>query len=203
MSKKTKMSDFTKYLQRFFTRFMNYTRHQKAFVLFLFVFAFAVLCFPILKVSSLLPDQGASSIWLFSGIYFKSFLVVLLAFGFLFGWNLDIKFKSLVVKCFGFRETEPVLNFMFLWMIGCVYMGILDTIGLTSQQTGLIALSRGLILHLGLLVIGLGITIVEIRKSANQNSQKTKILNIVDEEAPKKPENKRVLQHLFDDEELE
>ena len=45
-------------------------------------------------------------------------------------------------------------------------------------------------------------SVIEFWKSANQNSQKTKILNIVDDDAPKRTENKRVLQHLFEDEEL-
>lgn len=115
-----------------------------------------------------------------------------------------MRFKSFVVKCFWFRETEPVLNFIFLWVIASAYMGILDTLGLVGQQTGSITVSRGLGTQLTILVVGLVISIVDVRKSANQNSQKTKILNIIDEEAtPKTKENKRVLQHLFEDEELE
>ena len=54
-----------------------------------------------------------------------------------------------------------------------------------------------------LLLVGLVISFIEVWNGANKNSQKTKILNIVDEEAPKKVENKRVLQHLFEDEDLE
>ncbi|MBQ9553430.1 hypothetical protein IJU97_00210 [bacterium] len=53
------------------------------------------------------------------------------------------------------------------------------------------------------MVIGIVISFIEVWKGADKNSQRTKVLNIVDEEAPKKPENKRVLQHLFDEEDLE
>lgn len=91
-----------------------------------------------------------------------------------------------------------------MWVIASAYMGILDTLGLVGQQTGSITVSRGLGTQLTILVVGLVISIVDVRRSANQNSQKTKILNIIDEEAtPKTKENKRVLQHLFEDEELE
>lgn len=82
-------------------------------------------------------------------------------------------------------------------------MGILDTLGLVRQQTGTISVSWGLWMQLLVLIIGMGISIVEVWKSASHNSQKTKILNIVDDEAPKAKEGKRVLQHLFEDEELE
>ena len=63
-----------------------------------------------------------------------------------------------------------------------------------------------------LLLIGLILSFIEVWKGANKNSQKTKILNIVDDEpqqprvdedAPKKVENKRAVQHLFEDEDLE
>ena len=54
-----------------------------------------------------------------------------------------------------------------------------------------------------LLLIGLILSFIEVWKGANKNSQKTKILNIVDEDAPKKVENKRAVQHLFEDEDLE
>ena len=57
-----------------------------------------------------------------------------------------------------------------------------------------------------LLLVGIIISFIEVWKWADKNSQRTKVVTIVDdnEEAPKKPEwSKRVLKHLFDDEELE
>lgn len=72
-----------------------------------------------------------------------------------------------------------------------------------SNTTQTISLARGGKVMLLLLLVGLVISFIEVWKGANKNSQKTKILNIVDDEAPQKTENKRVLQHLFDEEELE
>ncbi|PZM85696.1 MAG: hypothetical protein DLD55_06250 [candidate division SR1 bacterium] len=97
-----------------------------------------------------------------------------------------------------------MLNFAFLWVIASAFIGITDTLGMLSTTTQRITLAWGGKIMLILLLIGLIISFIEVWKGANKNSQKTKILNIVDEEStPQKTENKRVLQHLFDDEDLE
>ena len=56
---------------------------------------------------------------------------------------MHTNFKRFIIKYLGFRETEPVLNFMFLWIIVAAYMGILDTLGLVSQNTGTIGIAWG------------------------------------------------------------
>ena len=109
-----------------------------------------------------------------------------------------------MVKCFGFRESEPILNFMFLWMIVSVYMPILDMAGFLPTFTGAVSLSRGIWFQLLILLVGMIISIKEVRKAAGQNSQKTKILNIVEDEAQQpKVENKRIVHNLFDEEDLD
>ena len=81
---------------------------------------------------------------------------------------------------------------------------MLDIVAFLPTFTGSISLSRGIWVQLLILLVGIIIAIKEVRKAASQNSQKTKILNIVDDEAPsKRGDGKRVLQHLFDDEDLE
>lgn len=209
MQAKSKFHDAKKVAEKYFRKFTNFTKHQKLFVLFLMVFALSLVFFPIATINPIATTasqvQASYSLWLFglSGAFFKSALIILLALAFLFGWNTHISFKSFVVKFFGFRETEPVLNFIFLWVIVSVYMGMLDMVGLAREQTGSLSIARGLRAQMLILIVGLGVSIVEVRKSANQNSQKTKILNIVDDEAPKMQENKRFVQHLFDEEEFE
>lgn len=202
MAKKLKLTDIQRYLERTFRKFSNYTKHQKTFVLFLFVLAAVLILLPIAKITPITQWQPSYSIWLLGKTYFKSAIVIVLSLGFLFGWNMHTNFKRFIIKYLGFRETEPVLNFMFLWIIVAAYMGILDTLGLVSQNTGTIGIAWGLSVQLIVLVVGLIMSVIEVWKSANQNSQKTKILNIVDDDAPKRTENKRVLQHLFEDEEL-
>ena len=79
-----------------------------------------------------------------------------------------------------------MLNFAFLWVIASVFMGILDTVRMLPEVTGQITLARGGNVMLILLLIGLVLSFIEVWKGASKNSQKTKILNIVDDEAPSK-----------------
>lgn len=192
-----------KKFQKHAHKFANYTKNQKLFTLFLLIFAAALVLFPLVKISDV-QGAGAESIWLLSKTYFKSMIVIFSSMLFLLGWNMNIRFKSFIVNFLGFRESEPMLNFGFLWVIAGAFIGITDTLGMLASTTQRVSFAWGGKLIFVLLLIGIIISFIEVWKGANKNSQKTKILNIVDEEsAPQKTENKRVLQHLFDDEELE
>ena len=185
-------------------KFMAFTKHQKTFVLFLFVFTAAVILLPMLSVEPTSDDTSGYHLWIWNLKLFKSFLIMLISLAGLYGRNLHSNIKAFMVKCFGFRESEPILNFMFLWMIVSVYMPMLDIVAFLPTFTGSISLSRGIWVQLLILLVGIIIAIKEVRKAASQNSQKTKILNIVDDE-PQQPrvENKRNVQNLFDEEDMD
>lgn len=185
-------------------KFMAFTKHQKTFVLFLFVFTAAVILLPMLSVEPTSDDTSGYHLWIWNLKLFKSFLIMLISLAGLYGRNLHSNVKAFMVKCFGFRESEPILNFMFLWMIVSVYMPMLDIVAFLPTFTGSISLSRGIWVQLLILLVGIIIAIKEVRKAASQNSQKTKILNIVDDE-PQQPrvENKRIVQNLFDEEDMD
>lgn len=51
MAKKLKLTDIQRYLERIFRKFSNYTKHQKTFVLFLFVLAAVLILLPIAKIT--------------------------------------------------------------------------------------------------------------------------------------------------------
>ena len=185
-------------------KFMAFTKHQKTFVLFLFVFTAAVILLPMLSVEPTSDDTSGYHLWIWNLKLFKSFLIMLISLAWLYGRNLHSNIKAFMVKCFGFRESEPILNFMFLWMIVSVYMPMLDIVAFLPTFTGSISLSRGIWVQLLILLVGIIIAIKEVRKAASQNSQKTKILNIVEDE-PQQPrvENKRIVQNLFDEEDMD
>lgn len=185
-------------------KFMAFTKHQKTFVLFLFVFTAAVILLPMLSVEPTSDDTSGYHLWIWNLKLFKSFLIMLISLAWLYGRNLHSNVKAFMVKCFGFRESEPILNFMFLWMIVSVYMPMLDIVAFLPTFTGSISLSRGIWVQLLILLVGIIIAIKEVQKAASQNSQKTKILNIVDDE-PQQPrvENKRIVQNLFDEEDMD
>lgn len=185
-------------------KFMAFTKHQKTFVLFLLVFTAAIILLPMLSVEPTSDDTSGYHLWIWNLKLFKSFLIMLISLAWLYGRNLHSNVKAFMVKCFGFRESEPILNFMFLWMIVSVYMPMLDIVAFLPTFTGSISLSRGIWVQLLILLVGIIIAIKEVRKAAGQNSQKTKILNIVDDE-PQQPrvENKRIVQNLFDEEDMD
>ena len=185
-------------------KFMAFTKHQKTFVLFLLVFTAAIILLPMLSVEPTSDDTSGYHLWIWNLKLFKSFLIMLISLAGLYGRNLHSNVKAFMVKCFGFRESEPILNFMFLWMIVSLYMPMLDIVAFLPTFTGSISLSRGIWVQLLILLVGIIIAIKEVRKAAGQNSQKTKILNIVDDE-PQQPrvENKRIVQNLFDEEDMD
>lgn len=198
-----KLQHFQKLAQKHVYKFTNYTKNQKVFTLFLLIFAFMLVCFPLVKIKGLTDNESTKTIWFLGTTYFKSMVIVFSSMLFLLGWNMNTRFKGFIVNFLGFRESEPMLNFAFLWIIASAFMGITDTLGMLNDITERISLAWWGKFMLILLLVGLILSFIEVWKGANKNSQKTKILNIVDEDAPKKVENKRAVQHLFEDEDLE
>ena len=201
------MQNFKKYLTKTFHKFTNYTKNQKLFTLFLLVFAIALLVLPIAKINftSTTQETGSELFWFIWTTYFRSMIVVFLSMLFLLGWNMNTRFKSFVVNFLWFRESEPMLNFIFLWVIAGNFLGIMDSISMVQPLTNSASIYWGWWVILFLLIIGIILSFIEVWKWADKNSQRTKVVTIVDEEeAPKKPEwGHRMVKHLFDDEDLE
>ena len=118
------MKEFLKKAKKFFsklyTRFINYKNTKKWFVLYLAVLAFCLFLFPVVDAN------GDGVRFLFSGMLWKSGIVMLLAMIGLFLWNLSISFKGWITKLCALREDEPLVDFILLWVIVSVFMGVLD-----------------------------------------------------------------------------
>ncbi|MDR0650446.1 MAG: hypothetical protein LBG59_03395 [Candidatus Peribacteria bacterium] len=181
-------------------RFSYYDATKKWFVIYLCLLTLVLLLPPIVKISGMKGVEGISYSLLFSGVYVRSLMVILISLFFLLGWNMSTKFKGLMVKLFALREDEPLVDFAFLWVIMSVFMGIVDTVGVASVVSERIGLSHWAYFSEILLLIGLIWSFISLWMSAKKTSKKTKILNIVDER-PKHEEikQKKVLTHLFDD----
>ena len=80
--KKTKI-----FFEKLYTRFLNYKNTKKWFVLYLAVLAFCLFLFPVVNAN------GDGVRFLFSGMLWKSGLVMLIPMVGLFLWNLCISFK--------------------------------------------------------------------------------------------------------------
>jgi len=192
-----KVQNVKKTCQKYFHKFANYTKNQKIFSIFLIIFAIVLFCFPIAKVTTIDP-YGKELFWFIGKTFFPTMIVVFSSILFLLWWNMNTRFKWFVVNFLGFRESEPMLNFLFLWVIASAFMWILDTLRMLWSITQSASLTLWGYLMLILLLIWIIISFIEVRKWANKNSQRTKILNIVDDEAPQKKSDEKTIQHLFD-----
>ena len=70
-----KMQAFHRQFQKTFHKFTNYTKNQKIFTIFLFVFAFVLVVFPLVKVKQL-ETQSVERFWLIGATYWKSMVII-------------------------------------------------------------------------------------------------------------------------------
>lgn len=143
------------------------------------------------------------SVWLFNGHLFKSLLIILVSVAVLLSRNMSFKFKNFVIWYFGFKENDSLFNFGFLWIIATAFLGIGDAISVVWTSTQTIKLSWSYYFIQLFLLLWLVLTLVSVLKHAKENSNKTKIVNIVDEDAMKDIQHKKSFKGLFDEEEWE
>ena len=195
------MKEFLKKAKKFFsklyTRFLNYKNTKKWFVVYLAVLGFCLFLFPVVDAN------GTGVRFLLSWMFWKSWLVMLLAMIGLFLWNLSISFKGWITKLCALREDEPLVDFTLLWIIVSVFMGVLDwaNISMASGVTQKIWIMNWQVLLDGLLLLWwLVRSFISLRKMSQRSNKRSKIVNVV-EESHQKTEVQRSNQvtHLFDD----
>lgn len=190
--KKTKI-----FFSKLYTRFLNYKNTKKWFVLYLAILTFCLFLFPVVRANW----DGVR--FLFSGMLWKSGLVMLLAIVGLFLWNLSISFKGWITKLCALREDEPLVDFVLLWIVVSVFMWVLDwsNIAMASGVTQKVWIINGQVLIDWLLLLWwLVRSFMSLRKLSKKSNKRTKIVNIV-EENHQRVETHRSSQntHLFDD----
>jgi len=196
MHKKFNISEkFAKFAQKF----GRFTKHQKVFVLYLRVLAFLLLVFPLIKYSPL--NDVSDSFRIF--YMFKSFLIILVSMVVLLSRNMNFKFKNFVIGYFGFKENDSLFNFGFLWIIVTAFLGIGDAIWLVGRQTQFMKVTFWYNFIQFFLLLGLVLTLISVVKHAKENANKTKIVNVVDEDAMKEIQHKKSFKWLFDEEDNE
>lgn len=177
-------------------KFTRFTKQQKTFVLYLFGLTFLLIFFPIIKVS---PVSGEGyGIWILNGSFFTTMIILLISLGFLLGWNMSFRFKTMVITTLWFKDNDSLVNFAFLAVITTIFFSIGNTISVVNNVTATIALSRIYYFTRLYLLVGLAFMLITIVKKAKENAWKTKIINVVDEQTLKEISNKKSLKGLFD-----
>ncbi|MFA5747839.1 MAG: hypothetical protein WC872_01865 [Candidatus Absconditabacterales bacterium] len=179
-------------------RFSKYAKHQKIFVLYLFLLIIAFVILPLIKISPV--NGGAYSVRLLGGHLFKSMLVIFVTIIILLARNLSFRFKNFVISYFGFKENDSLLNFILLRIILTALLGISDTINVVNGVTQTIHLTGSYYFIQLLLLIGFVLTLISVVKNARENGNRTKIINMADEETLKEISNKRSFKGLFEEE---
>ena len=116
---------------------------------------------------------------------------------------MSFKFKNFIIWYFGFKENDSLFNFGFLWIIATAFLWIGDAINVVGMSTQTITLTWSYYFIQLFLLLGLILTLVSVLKHAKENANKTKIVNVVDEDAMKEIQHKKSFKGLFDEEEWE
>lgn len=90
-----------------------------------------------------------------------------------------------------------------MWIIATVFLGIGDAISVVWTNTQTIKLTGSYYFIQLFLLLGLVLTLVSVLKHAKENANKTKIINVVDEDAMKEIQHKKSFKWLFDEEDTE
>ncbi|PJA48646.1 MAG: hypothetical protein CO170_02120 [candidate division SR1 bacterium CG_4_9_14_3_um_filter_40_9] len=182
-----------------FHKFSRFTKQQKVFVLYLCGLVFFLIFFPLIKVAPV--DGDTYRVRLLSGALFKVMLIVIVALAVLVGRNMSFRFKNIVINYFGFKENDALINFALLFIISTALLGIGDTINVVQNTTSTIRVTGSYYFIELLLLAGLVLTLMSVVKTAKLQGGKTKIINVIDEDALKEVSHKKSLKGLFDEEE--
>ncbi len=194
-----KKGHFSENLMNLLHKFARFTKQQKVFVIYLFVLIFFLIVLPLIRIS---PVNALShSIWLFNWHLFKVLIIILACLAVLVAWNVSFKFKNFVIGYFGFKENDSLINFGFLFLIATAFLGIWDTINVVQTTTQTIKATWAYYFIQIFILLGLVLTLLSVIKNAKENGNKTKIVNVVDEEAIREVHNKQSLKWLFDESE--
>lgn len=182
-------------------KFWRFTKHQKIFVLYLRALSFFLVVLPLIKIAPV--NDISRSVWLFNGHLFKTLLIILVSMVVLLSRNISFKFKNFVIGYFGFKENDSLFNFGFLRIIATAFLGIGDAISVVGISTQTIKLTGSYYFIQLFLLLWLVLTLISVLKHAKENAGKTKIVNVVDEDAMKEIQHKKSFKGLFDEEEWE
>ncbi len=160
-------------------KFLRFTKGQKTFILYLAILTFSLLLFPIISIDAIWEWSG-SSIWLLSGTFFKTSLFIFSILAILIWRNTSFRFKNLMIRYFGFRNDDNLINFFLLRSMSIVFIGVTESITLTNVLSTGIKLTGFAIFIEIILLIGLLLNLWFVLKSAQINGKKAKIITTQD-----------------------
>lgn len=169
------------------------------FVSYLIILAACLVLLPIINVSPV--NEQWYNVRLLWWNFFKTMIIIFASMLVLFGWNVSFKFKNFIINYFWFKENDALVNFWLLWIVATSFISIWDTINTVNDVTQTISKTSSYYFIQIFILIGLVLTVISVVKHAKESSGKTKIVNIVNDDAVKDMQNKRSLKWLFEGDE--
>lgn len=195
----TKRKNIMELVTKVINKFSKFSKHQKMFVSYLILLAVFLILLPIINVSPV--NEQWYNVWLLWWNFFKTMIIILVSMVALLGWNVSFKFKNFIINYFWFKENDALVNFWLLWIIATSFISIWDTINTVNDVTQTISKTSSYYFIQIFILIGLVLTVISVVKHAKESSGKTKIVNIVNDDAVKDMQNKRSLKGLFEGDE--
>ncbi len=192
----TKKKNIMEFIGKFMDRFARFSKHQKMFVSYLVLLSAFLILLPIINISPV--NNWWYNVRLLGWNFFKTMIIILVSMVVLFGWNVSFKFKNFIINYFGFKENDALVNFGLLWIVATSFISIWDTINTVNDITQTITKTSSYYFIQIFILIWLVLTVISVMKHAKESAGKTKIVNIVNEDAMKDIQNKRSLKGLFE-----
>lgn len=185
-------------LMKIVHKFARFTKQQKVFVLYLAALILFLLVLPVIRIAPV--NDTSHGVWLLNFHMFKTLVIVAVCLAVLAAWNVSFRFKNFVIAYFGFKENDALVNFGFLWIIATALFAVGDTINVVGTSTQSIQVTGSYYFIQIFLLLGLVLTLLSVIKHAKEHGNKTKIVNVVDEEAIREVHNKQSIKGLFEGE---
>jgi len=199
----TKRKNIMEFVTKVINKFSKFSKHQRMFVSYLVILAAILIFLPIIKYSpnNSVVNDSWYKVWLLWWNFFKTMIIILVSMVALLGWNVSFKFKNFIINYFWFKENDALVNFGLLWIVATSFISIWDTINTVNDVTQTISKTSSYYFIQIFILIGLVLTVISVVKHAKESSGKTKIVNIVNDDAVKDMQNKRSLKWLFEGDE--
>ncbi|HCY20777.1 TPA: hypothetical protein DIC40_02800 [Patescibacteria group bacterium] len=97
-------------------------------------------------------------------------IILLASLGFLLGWNMSFRFKTMVINSLGFKDNDSLINFAFIAVITTIFFSIGNTVSVVNNVTATISLSKIYYFTWLYLLAGLIFMLITIVKKAKENS---------------------------------
>lgn len=185
-------------------KWQRYTKLEKWFIVYCLLLILIVLLTPIwqrkdIESWDLLNNIGIFEHYRLNEYILTTWIILILTLLFLLFWNISFRFKKAIHNLIWFKDNDALLNFIFLWIISVVYLGIFDTTRLLSQESSDSVTIYEYAPYIWLYLIIWLIWNLFLALNLSKNKKKSQMINIVQHKSQAEEINqKKEIKWLFE-----